>query len=37
MMVDGVVRLTPYDLYDAGALYNVLLNPCRRMLQKSAS
>jgi AcrR family transcriptional regulator len=33
-MVDGVVRFNTYDLYDAGTLYDELINSCRRMLQK---
>jgi len=33
-MVDGVVRFNTYDLYDAGALYDELINSCRRILQK---
>jgi AcrR family transcriptional regulator len=32
-MVDGLVRLETYDLYSAGALYNELIDSCRRMLQ----
>jgi len=32
-MVDGVVRLNTYKLYDGGALYNELLSACRRMLK----
>ena len=32
-MVDGIVRFNTYKLYDAGALYQELLNGCRRMLQ----
>lgn len=32
-MVDGIVRLNTYRLYDAGALYQDLLQCCRRMLQ----
>jgi len=32
-MVDGIVRLDTFKLYDAGALYHELLGSCRRMLQ----
>ena len=32
-MVDGIVRLNTYNLYDAGALYQELLDGCRRMFQ----
>jgi AcrR family transcriptional regulator len=32
-MVDGLVRLNTYGLYDAGALHNELLRLCRRMLR----
>ncbi|WP_022662336.1 TetR/AcrR family transcriptional regulator [Paucidesulfovibrio longus] len=32
-MVDGLVRFKNYNLYDAGALFNELLQSCRRMLQ----
>ena len=31
-MVDGVVRLDTYKLYDGGALYHELIAACRRML-----
>ncbi len=31
-MVDGLARFNTYDLYDAGGLYDDLLNACRRML-----
>ena len=33
-LVDGVVRFNTYDLYDAGTLYDELINSCRRILQK---
>ncbi|QJB56050.1 TetR/AcrR family transcriptional regulator [Pseudodesulfovibrio sp. zrk46] len=32
-MVDGLIRFKNYNLYDAGALFNELMNTCRRMLQ----
>ncbi len=32
-MVDGLVRFKNYNLYDAGALFNELMDSCRRMLQ----
>lgn len=32
-MVDGLVRFKNYNLYDAGALFNDLLNACRTLLQ----
>ncbi len=32
-MVDGLVRFNTYNLYDAGALYNDLIEACRRILQ----
>ena len=32
-MVDGLVRFKNFNLYDAGALYNDLVNSCRRMLK----
>ncbi len=31
-MVDGIVRFKTYNLYDAGALYNELMESCRRIL-----
>ena len=31
-MVDGIVRLNTYRVYDAGALYASLLTACRRLL-----
>ena len=34
-MVDGLVRLETYGLYSAGALYNELIDSCRRMLQNN--
>ncbi len=33
-MVDGVVRFSTYELYDAGTLYDELINSCRKILQK---
>ncbi|UCB49556.1 MAG: TetR/AcrR family transcriptional regulator [Deltaproteobacteria bacterium] len=36
-MVDGLVRLETYDLYSAGALYNELIDSCRRMLRNERS
>jgi len=33
-MVDGVVRFKTYQLYNAGALYNNLIELCRNMLKK---
>jgi len=32
-MVDGLVRFNTFRLYEAGALYNELIESCRRMLQ----
>ncbi|KAB1441343.1 TetR/AcrR family transcriptional regulator [Pseudodesulfovibrio senegalensis] len=32
-MVDGLVRFKNYNLYDAGALFNELMNACRTLLQ----
>lgn len=32
-MVDGLVRFNTFRLYEAGALYNDLIESCRRMLQ----
>lgn len=32
-MVDGLVRFKNYNLYDAGALLNEMMQACRRMLQ----
>ena len=34
-MVDGLVRLNTYRLYDAGTLYNELIQSSRRMLQNN--
>jgi len=34
-MVDGLVRFNTYKLYHAGALYNELIEACRRLLQNS--
>ncbi len=34
-MVDGIVRLNTYKLYDAAALYKELMASCRRMLQNN--
>lgn len=36
-MVDGLVRFNTFRLYEAGALYNELIESCRRMLQDSSS
>jgi AcrR family transcriptional regulator len=33
-MVDGVVRLNTYRVYDAGALYDSLMGACHRLLAK---
>jgi AcrR family transcriptional regulator len=32
-MVDGVVKFNTYNLYEAGALFDDLIQSCRRMLQ----
>ena len=32
-MVDGLIRFNTYDLYDAGSLYNELIDFCRRMVK----
>ena len=32
-MVDGLVRLDTYGLYDAGPLFDELVRACRRMLE----
>jgi len=32
-MVDGLVRLNTYNLYDAGTLYRELMELCRKMLE----
>lgn len=34
-MVDGIVRLNTYRVYDAGALYGSLVTACRRLLSGS--
>jgi hypothetical protein len=31
-MVDGIVRLNTYRIYDAGTLYDDLMTACRRLL-----
>jgi len=31
-LADGLVRFKTYNLYDAGALYNTLMDSCRRLL-----
>ncbi len=36
-MVDGLVRLETYGLYHAGALYDELIDSCRRMLENERS
>jgi AcrR family transcriptional regulator len=36
-LVDGLVRFKTYNLYDADALYNELLESCRRLLQDGRS
>lgn len=36
-MVDGLVRFNTFRLYEAGALYNELIESCRRMLENSRS
>ncbi len=36
-MVDGLVRFNTYNLYDAGALYNDLIESCRRILNNEPS
>ena len=35
-MVDGLVRLNTYNLYDGGALYRELMELCRKMLESTA-
>ena len=35
-MVDGIVRLNTYRVYDAGTLYNDLITACRRLLTHHA-
>jgi hypothetical protein len=32
-MVDGLVRFNTFRLYEAGALYNELIESCRKILQ----
>ncbi len=34
-MVDGLVRFKTYNLYDAGVLYDEVIESCRRMLKNS--
>ncbi len=34
-MVDGITRFKTYNLYDAGALYNELMESCRRILKNN--
>ena len=36
-MVDGLVRFNTYNLYDAGALFNDLIDSCRRILKSKPS
>lgn len=36
-MVDGIVRFNTYNLYDAGGLYNELMESCRRILENRES
>jgi len=36
-MVDGLVRFNTFRLYEAGALYNELIQSCRRMLENTHS
>jgi AcrR family transcriptional regulator len=36
-MVDGLVRFNTFRLYEAGALYNELIESCRRMLENTNS
>jgi AcrR family transcriptional regulator len=36
-MVDGLVRFNTFRLYEAGALYNELIESCRRILQNTYS
>ena len=36
-MVDGLVRFNTYNLYDAGALFNDLIESCRRILKSKPS
>lgn len=34
-MVDGLVRFNTYNLYEAGALYNELIDSCRKILRNN--
>jgi AcrR family transcriptional regulator len=34
-LVDGLARFNTYNLYEAGALYNEVIESCRRMLRNS--
>lgn len=34
-MVDGLVRFNTYDIYDAGVLYDEVVQSCRAILQKN--
>ncbi len=36
-MVDALVRFNTYNLYDAGALYDELINSCRKILEAEKS
>ena len=36
-MVDALVRFDTYNVYEAGGLYNELMESCRRMLEKRES
>ena len=36
-MVDALARFNTYNLYDAGALYDELINSCRRILMAEKS
>jgi AcrR family transcriptional regulator len=36
-MMDGLVRFNTFRLYEAGALYNELIESCRRMLENTNS
>lgn len=36
-MVDGIARLKTYNLYDAGSLFNDLIEACRRILRGGQS
>ena len=35
-MVDGIVRLNTYRVYDAGTLFDSLMTACRRLLKKGS-